>query len=101
MIRAEIQPLASLKKLHVNDYETTSFYETSGPRKGYVKGSFKIRERIFMNWLALDWRVGEDKIFGKDENDGILFYTSLKPWDRKKSDMRYFVIFLNYWKWKL
>lgn len=98
---AEAQPLASLEKLPLKNYETTSFYETSGPRKGYVKGSHKIRERLLMSWWVFDWRVGEDKKFGKDKNDGILFYTSLKPWDRKKSDMRDFVAFLKYWKWNL
>jgi len=98
---AEIQPLDSLEKLPLNNHETTSFYETSGPRKGYVKGSHKIRERFLMSWWAFDWRVGEDKKLGKDKNDGILFYTSLKPWDREKSDIRDFVTFLRYWKWKL
>ncbi len=98
---AEVQPLASLEKLPLKNYETTSFYETSGPRKGYVKGSHKIRERFLMSWWVFDWRVGEDKKFGKDKNDGILFYTSLKPWDREKSDMRDFVTFLKYWKWNL
>ena len=53
-----------------------------------------------MSWWAFDWRIGEDKKFGKDENDGILFYTSLKPWSRKKSDMRNFISFLKYWGWK-
>lgn len=99
-INAEIKPLISLEKLPLENHETTSFYETSGSRKDYVKGSRKIRERLFMSWWAFDWRVGEDKKFGKDENDGILFYTSLKPWDRKKSDMRNFVTFSKYWKWK-
>jgi hypothetical protein len=100
-IMAKIQPLVSLEKLPLKNSETTSFYETSGSRRDYVKGSFKIRERFLMSWWALDWRVGEDKKFGKDVNDGILFYTSLKPWDRKKSDMRNFAEFLKYWKWKL
>ena len=99
--RAEIQPLISLEKLPLNDSLTTSFYETSGPRKGYVKGSHKIWERLLMSWWAFDWRVGEDKILGKDKNSGILFYTSLKPWDKEKSDMRDFATFLRYWKWNL
>lgn len=98
---AEIQPLMSLEKLPLKNYETTSFYETSGSRKGYVKGSYKIWERLFMSWWAFDWRVGEDKKFGKDKSDGLLFYTSLKPWGKKKSDMRDFATFLKHWKWKL
>lgn len=98
---ADIQPLESLEKLPVKNGGTTSFYETSGRRKGYVKGSHKIRERLLMSWWALAWRVGEDKRFGKDKNDGLLFYTSLKPWAREKSDMRDFAAFLKYWKWHL
>lgn len=100
-VKAKIQPLASLEELPLRNCEITSFYETSGPRKGYVKGSHKLWERLLMSWWTLDWRIGEDKKFGKDRNDGILFYTSLKPWDREKSDMRDFVTFLRYWKWKL
>jgi len=101
IVKAETQSLESLEKLPLKNYETTSFYETSGSREGYVKGSFKIRERLLMSWWSFDWRVGEDKKFGKNKNDGILFYTSLKPWDREKSDMRNFVTFLKYWKWNL
>lgn len=100
-VKADIKPLTSLETLPLNSHGATSFYETSGPRKGYVKGSFKTRERFLMSWWAFDWRVGEDKKFGKDKNDGIVFYTSLKPWDRETSDMRDFVTFLKYWKWNL
>ncbi|ALC16987.1 hypothetical protein DSOUD_2222 [Desulfuromonas soudanensis] len=97
----EMLPLGSLEMLLLESDRTTSFYETCGPREGYVKGSEKIRERLLMSWWALDWRVGEDKKLGKDKNDGILFYTSLKPWAREESDLRDFVTFLRYWKWKL
>ena len=101
IIMGKIKPLASLEQLPLNAGETTSFYETSGPRKGYVKGSHKIRERVLMSWWTFDWRIGEDKKLGRDKNDGILFYTSVKPWDREESDMRDFATFLRYWKWKL
>jgi hypothetical protein len=100
-VAAEIRPLDSLENLPLESNGTTSFYETCGPRKGYVKGSGKIRERLLMSWWTFDWRVGEDKKLGKDKNDGILFYTSLKPWAREESDLRDFVTFLQYWKWKL
>jgi hypothetical protein len=98
---AEIQPIDSLEKLPLKNNKTTSFYETSGSRKDYVKGSHKIWERLLMSWWVFDWRVGEDKKFGKDKNDGILFYTSLKPWNREESDLRDFVTFLKFWKWNL
>ncbi|MDT8317744.1 MAG: hypothetical protein RQ824_07115 [bacterium] len=96
----ESQALMSLEKLPLKE-GTTSFYETSGPRKGYVKGSQKIWERLLMSWWAFDWRIGEDKKLGKDKDDGPLFYTSLKPWAREDSDLRDFANFLKYWGWKL
>ncbi len=99
--RIEIQPLQALKKLPLADNKTTSFFEEAGDRFGYVKGSYKFREWLLISWWAFDTRVGEDKVFGQDKNDGIIFYTSLKPWARAKSDMRDFAAFLNYWKWNL
>jgi len=99
-ITAERQALMSLEELPFKD-GTTSFYETSGPRKGYVKGSQKIWERLLMSWWAFDWRIGEDKKLGKDKDDGPLFYTSIKPWAREESDLRDFAGFLRYWGWNL
>jgi hypothetical protein len=101
IISARRQPLGSLEQISISDGQTTSFYETSGPRAGYVKYSHKIWERLLMSWWAFDWRIGEDKKLGTNKNDSIVFYTSLKPWDRKKSDMRDFEAFLKYWKWRL
>ena len=98
---AQNQPLDSLKYLPIKYHKTSSFFENSGSRIGYVKGSYKVREWLFMSWWAFDSRIGEDKVFGKDKNDGILFYTSLKPWAREKSDMRDFISFLRYWNWAL
>ncbi|MCF6251364.1 MAG: hypothetical protein L3J75_08860 [Methylococcaceae bacterium] len=99
--KVHILPLESLKKLPLKQHKTISFFETTGSRIGYVKGSYKIRERLLMSWWAFDSRIGEDKVFGKDKNDGILFYTSLKPWAREQSDMRDFSSFLKYWGWEL
>lgn len=96
------QPLASLEKLPlVGSNRVTSFYETTGERTGYVKGSYKILERVFIGWWAFDWRVGEDKKLSSDKNDPPIFYTSLKPWARETSDLRDFPTFLTYWGWKL
>ena len=100
-VSAQNQPLDSLKKLPMKHHKTTSFFENSGSRMGYVKGSYKFREWLLMSWWVFDSRIGEDKVFGKDKNDGILFYTSLKPWAREKSDMRDFIAFLRYWNWEL
>lgn len=101
IVMADHKTLGSLEHLQAGKGRTTSFYETSGPRKGYVKSSQKIRERLLISWWALDWRVGEDKKLGQDKNDGTIFYTSLKPWARQESDMRDFKTFLRYWQWEL
>lgn len=97
----EIQPFESLERLPLPNGESTSFFETTGSRKGYVKDSEKIWERLLISWWSFDWRVGEDKRLGKDLNDGIVFYTSLKPWAREESDLRDFAGFLRYWGWRL
>ena len=99
--KARIQPLDSLHHLPLEGMGYTSFYEDSGFRKGYVKGSYKPWEMLMMGWWALDWRVGQDKKLGRDHEDGPAFYTSLKPWAREESDMRVFSTFLEYWGWKL
>lgn len=101
IVKMDHKPLESLERLPIEGGGTTSFYETSGPRKGWVKGSHKPLERLFMSWWAFDWRIGEDKKLGKDKNDGTTFYTSLKPWARDESDLRDFPAFLKYWGWKL
>lgn len=98
---AEIRPLTALKALPFDGGGTTSFYETSGSRRGYVKGSQKSRERMWMSWWAMDWRIGEDKILGASLEEGPSFYTSLKPWAKKASDMRDFTQFLDHWGWHL
>ena len=53
-----------------------------------------------MSWWALDWYVGVDKELGKPD-EGRVFYTSLKPWARKRSNMEDFTTFLDYWGWDL
>lgn len=98
---AAIQPLSSLQHISSGTMRTTSFYEDSGHRNGYVIGSHKPWERLLMSWWALDWNVGQDKRFGRDRKDGPTFYTSLKPWARNESDMRDFLLFLKYWGWEL
>ena len=96
-----ITPIAELMKLPLGNGTTTSFYETEGSRKGYVKGSHKPFERLLISWWALDWRVGEDKAYGDKAETGAVFYTSLKPWNRQASDMWPFAEFLAFWGWGL
>jgi len=49
-VAAALRPLGALEKLPVENGTTTSFYESSGARTGYVKGSYKARERLLMSW---------------------------------------------------
>ncbi len=100
-VLAPVKPLKVLEGLGLPDGASTSFYETEGGRRDYVKDSQKPWERLFMSWWAFDWRVGEDKKLGRDREDGIVFYTSLKPWAREASDLRNFPVFLQYWGWNL
>ncbi len=98
---APLQPLAALDNLPSPLGGTSSFFETSGPRLGYVKKSQKIFERLLISWWALDWRVGEDKRFDFHYPQGPVFYTSLKPWARQQSNLLDFQAFLSYWGWNL
>lgn len=96
-----LHPVALLERLPGNTEKAVSFYEESGSRQGYVKGSYKFWERLLMSWWVFDWRVGEDKKFGRYKDGLPVFYTSLKPWAREESDMRDFPTFLTYWGWNL
>lgn len=95
--------LAPMRSLHHLPYGggESSFFETSGSRNGYVFNNTKILERLLISWWAFDWRVGEDKAFGGDDTSPAIFYTSLKFWARKASDMKDFPAFLTYWGWGL
>ena len=72
---------------------TESFFEMDGARKGYVRNNIKILERLFISWWAFDLHVGEDKAYGSADTSETIFYTSLKFWDRKSSDLKNFPAF--------
>ena len=99
-VTAQLRPMDELRRLPFGNFEI-SFFETKGPRKGYVRNSHKLFERLLMSWWAMDWRVGEDKDLGPREETGTTFYTSLKFWTWKKSDLWNFANFLEYWGWTL
>ncbi|MDQ7010492.1 MAG: hypothetical protein Q9M29_01600 [Mariprofundaceae bacterium] len=77
IVAPAIQPMAALKHLPLGD-GTTSFFETDGPRKSYVKGSHKPWEFLLMSWWAWDARIGDDKEYGDAAITGTIFYTDLK-----------------------
>ncbi len=89
-----------LRALALGD-KTISMFENEGARKGYVKGSHKPFEALLMSWWALDPFIGVDKDYGNPEKTGTIFYTSLKPWKRKASNMWPFADFLAFWGWSL
>lgn len=93
-------PMKALYNLPYRD-STVSFFETDGPRAGYVKNSTKVLERLLISWWAFDLRVGEDKAYSIHDKSDVNFYTSLKFWARQASDLKDFPAFLSYWGWKL
>ncbi len=97
-VHADLAPLQSLNRLPFED-TTVSFFETEGPRAGYVKNNTKPLERLLIGWWAFDFRVGEDKAFLGGDTSTIPLYTSLKFWAREASDLKDFPRFLAYWGW--
>lgn len=99
-IEMDLLSMSSLYRLPFRD-ATESFFEMSGAREGYVRNNTKFLEWLLISWWAFDFNVGEDKAFGSDDTSETIFYTSLKFWDRKASDLKNFPGFLSYWGWKL
>ncbi len=95
----ELLPMHALYALPYRD-GTIPFFETEGCREGYVKDNTKILERLLMSWWAFDLRIGEDKAYSVHDRSDTVFYTSLKFWARRASDMKDFPRFLSYWGWK-
>ena len=100
VIYADLNPARELEKIPI-DSGTMSFYHQKGLLKGYVKGSVKPLESIFLSLLSLDFFVGTDKVYADPQEYGNPFYTSLKPWNRNASDMWDFAAFLKFWGWRL
>ena len=99
-VQMQLSPMLDLYYLPHGD-RTVSFFEVDGSRKGYVKDNTKILERLFISWWAFDLHVGEDKAYSTHDKSDTIFYTSLKSWARKASDLKDFPKFLAYWGWQL
>jgi hypothetical protein len=97
---APLARIEDLEKIPING-KTTSFYHDKGLMKGHVKGSIKYWESIFMSLISLDLFVGTDKAYADPKITDNPFYTSLKPWNRKASNIWNFAGFLEFWGWKL
>lgn len=100
-IPIQLNPIDNLRHLPLEGGTTTSMFADKGTRKGYVKGSNKPFEALLMSWWAFDPQIGVDKDYGDPEKTGTIFYTSLKPWNRKASNMWPFTDFLEFWGWSL
>ncbi|ACL03736.1 conserved hypothetical protein [Desulfatibacillum aliphaticivorans] len=91
----------SLRELEIAGGGSVSFFHESGVRKGFVKNSVKPWESLLMSWMALDLFVGSDKAYSDSMVKDNPFYTSLKPWNRQKSNMLRFADFLRFWGYDL
>lgn len=91
-------PIAALDALPVAD-GTTSFFHESGRKRGLVKGAWKPLETLLFGWWIRDFHVGRDRRYGpRDETQ--LFYTTLNPVRKSRSDMWPFASFLELEGWK-
>jgi len=100
IVPTPLKPFQDLESIPLNG-DTTSLYHKKGILKGYVKGSIKIWESVFLSLPSMDFFIGADKVYGDAKETGNHFYTSLKPWNRAASDMWNFAQFLEFWGWRL
>jgi len=100
LVFSSLAPMEKLENLDANSDHVSFFYDT-GLLRGHVKGSVKPLETVFLSLISLDPFVGADKAYDDPVKTGNLFYTSLKPWNRNKSNMWHFADFLEFWGWGL
>jgi hypothetical protein len=98
---ADMSDLDTLKALPLGNGALTSFYYEHWPLTGLVKGAIKPWESLLLSLVSLDFFVGTDKEYGDTRISGNPFYTSLKPWNRKTSDMNDFAAYLRFNGWRL
>ena len=100
VVPARLQPMDALDAVPV-DGGTTSYFVTSGPKRGLVKDAARPLEFLLISWWAMDSSVGRPKRYADSRESGKVFYTSLKFWRREDSDMWRFPEFLRFWGWRL
>jgi hypothetical protein len=100
IIPTPLAPVEKLEKLAANG-DSIGFFYDAGILKGHVRGSVKPWETMFLSLISLDLFVGADKAYDDPQKTENPFYTSLKPWNRNKSNMWHFADFLEFWGWGL
>jgi len=100
IISTPLTPVEKLEELSANS-DNISFFYDAGLLKGHVRGSIKPWETMFLSLISLDLFVGADKAYDDPQKTENPFYTSLKPWNRNKSNMWHFADFLEFWGWGL
>lgn len=98
VVSAASRPISDLDALPVAG-GTTSFFHESGRKRGLVKGAWKPMETLLFGLWIRDFHVGRDRRYGpRDETE--LFYTTLNPIRKNRSDMWEFAEFLQLDGWK-
>ncbi len=95
-----LAPMDALQHLKLGDRETSFFY-TEGKNKGLVKGAIKKKESILLGAIIGDSRVGQDRMYGSEEEVPRGFYTTIDPREKDESDMWDYAAFLKHNGWKL
>lgn len=97
----DVLPIEALKALPIEGRDdTASFYYTSGPKKGLVKGARKPLETLLFGPWVGDAYVGQDREYGPKDETGKLFYTTLSRKGKEASDMWDFAGFLRHNGWR-
>ena len=99
LVPAVMKPMDALKHIPLGDGETSFFYE-DGKNKGLVKGAYKRTEGLLLGAWIGDGRVGQDRIYGGEEELPRGFYTTIKRADKDESDMWDYAGFLALNGWK-
>lgn len=100
LFSASMAPMESLKHLPLGNGET-SFYFEDGKNKGLVKGAYKRTEALLLGAWIGDSRVGQDRIYGGEEELPRGFYTTINPSEKDGSDMWDYAKFLKQNDWNL
>ena len=99
LLDAAIKPVDALRHLPLGDGETSFFYE-EGKNKGLVKGAYKRKESLLLGLVTGDGRVGQDRMYGGEDEVPRGFYTTINPLKKDDSDMWDYAQFLEEDGWR-